>query len=151
MPHKDFLTVTAFLCDKVLEERDGVLSAIRIVDVFFFRRVPEMPEEKQAVVANLVILTKAQPGTTSEHAIKVDLLRPDGERVKVGESETTSMRAKFPEAPGGFNLSLTVGVKTKVPGLHFFIINLDDEEITRVPFTLIEQPPLPEHETATKN
>jgi hypothetical protein len=46
------LSATAFACERLLQEADGVISAIRIVDVFYApaERPPDVPENALPLV-----------------------------------------------------------------------------------------------------
>src|ERR1041385_470220 len=74
-----FTLVSAFLCERVLQEKDNVFSAIRIVDIF---QIPENATEETVVRFVAVVLLKALPSDES-FRIGVTLVRVAGDREKL--------------------------------------------------------------------
>ena len=141
MPLPPDLSVSVFICEKALREADGILSAIRLVDVFLVSRPPDVPVEQQIVQMHVVAVIRSQTITLGRHTIRLDLLRPNGERRPGPEQiEATIDEPNFP-APRGISLAAQVGVVAKQQGTHWWILQLDDEEIARAPFTLLELKP----------
>ena len=67
-------SINAFICEKILQESDGVLSSIRIVDVFNFVRNPDIPIDKLVVNTVVVVNGVTELGDSREHAIRLELV-----------------------------------------------------------------------------
>jgi hypothetical protein len=76
---KSLISITAIICEKILVERDRVLSAIRIVDLFFVDMATGVPPDKVAAMLSLLVSTKFSGADDQLHSIEIKLLRPDGE------------------------------------------------------------------------
>ena len=132
-----FEFVSAFICERVLMEADGVTSAIRIVDIFF---VPEGAPEEAIVPFYLIVLLKTVPVPDEEIRIGVTLIRANGERERLpdppGQPFKLQLFSGDPSIPGGFSLILHANIKPRNMGTCFLEIDVDGEPVTRVPFTL---------------
>lgn len=135
------ISVYAIVCERALQEQDGVVSAIRIVDVFYVEPVPDIPVEKRAIGITILASGRVAPEDDSEHTLEFFLVRPDGESTRLGEPSTGRYKSKVPGAPGGFNAILQIGVIPRVMGLHHVRVMLDGVEVARAVFTLAERKP----------
>jgi hypothetical protein len=139
-------SVSAFICQQALLEQDGVTSAIRLVDLF---RVPEphpdKPDEQRPVVQMYaVVIIKTIPGYTGEHDIAFRILNTVGEMNTVG-TQRASFSSRFgPEMPGGATLAIQMNIGVNRPGTLYLCIYVDEEEVTRTPFTFTPLPIAPE-------
>lgn len=135
MPSK-LTSVSAFLCEKILMEADGVLSAIRLVELFNFTPASDVPLEKQGPTMVLYVNGKLPPGDNDEHIVELFLLRPNGETTALEGPPRTKMASTFAGFPGGFAIGLQLTVPATQMGLHHFIVKFDGEEVRRLPFML---------------
>jgi hypothetical protein len=94
----NIIAVSAFICEKLLREANGVL-AVRFVDLFF---VPDSPisltDESTypgPISARLLLSRSNHHRGTSEHLIDMRIVKPEGETRVLGESR-----------PDAFNLVL---------------------------------------------
>jgi hypothetical protein len=127
----------AVICERILNEIDGVQSAIRIVDVFQFKRQPDIPIEQQALMVSAVISIRVLENDQQEHATNIKLIRPDGEESVVGEPTRAKVNQKIEGVPGGMNIVLQLGIVPKQMGLHSLVVEFDGEEVARTIFTLM--------------
>lgn len=76
--------IGAFFCERVLKEEDGVLSAIRIVDVFNVHVPTEMPPDvTPAIQLTMVAIFKSEePGTCT---LTFEILSPSGKKYRGGQ------------------------------------------------------------------
>ena len=142
----------ALICEHIVHEKeDEVLSAFRIVDVFYVATRPELPAEKQAIMLQVLVMSRFPIDDDSEHTLEIFLERPDGETQSFGEAFKSKAQLgvgkNIPGHPPGINLKLRAGVTTRTLGLHHVRVDLDGEEISRIPFTLHERlfPEVPKH------
>jgi hypothetical protein len=75
-----FLTAAA-ICERVLQERDGVLSAIRIVDRITLTAAGEVPEHlPEFPPHNLTVLVSFKSGNArGRHTVSFRVEKPSGE------------------------------------------------------------------------
>lgn len=122
------LVAIACICEHVLESKDGVLSAIRIVDTF---RIDlgegESGGQKPKLKLNLLIGLKSGD-VIGAHEVGLRLRTPGGKT------------SEFPRAPVRFDgehrgVNLVVGFELVVSelGLYWFDLLWGDEVLTRIP------------------
>lgn len=130
----------ALLCQKVLEEKDGVLSAIRIVDrvTHNYTTSTEDPFSARPTAkvefAFLLILKSGQnPGLTN---IKIVPKKPDNsELLPLG----STMHLDPPDNRGG-NLVINASVTFDQQGVWWFEVFINDVRRTRIPLEVIFLP-----------
>jgi hypothetical protein len=128
------------ICERVITDKeDGVVSLIRIVDIFTVTHPLNLPAENRPVAVQAFFTARFPPNDKGDHSIEFSLERPDGEVVIVGRGETDLDEAKeqIPDAPSGLHLTTKFGVYPKIMGTHYIIVSLDGEEVQRAPFTRV--------------
>jgi hypothetical protein len=136
------ISVSAFVCEKILKESDGVLSAIRIIDVFMVRdQHPARPEGEFPTVQTFAcVLIKASPGKY-EHSLRVKMQNSAGEINELGEPFNLTLENKqgMGDIPTGASIQIELNIAVKRYGTYALIIYIDGEEASRVPFTILQQ------------
>ena len=145
MPQK-LLCADILICDSILQEADGVSSVIRLVDLFTVRPAPDVPVEKQVFPIKALVTLKGQIGDSSEHNIRIEMIRPSGENQVLLEKAIPVASRFGPSIPGGATLVLHIGVIVREMGTHYIRLLDDGEELIKVPFTL--KPPEPDSQEA---
>ena len=142
MPNPGPHVVAAAICEKVLQEQDGVLSLIRIIDRVMIQvrgdQVPgELPEGGGMNVTLAVLLRSGD--ARGRHPISVSVETPDGR-----ELPPQPMDVLFEQPDAGANLILNMSLPA-IEGLYWLIVTVDDRELTRTPLRVIYQrmPTLP--------
>jgi hypothetical protein len=98
MPLPSYLISASLLvCERVLRESDNVLSAIRVVDVFY---VPQKPPEISGdlfplVQAYALASLRSIPGYVGKHVLQLRLINTVGESSVVGTQDMS-----FENKPG---------------------------------------------------
>jgi hypothetical protein len=134
-----FEFVSALLCERILREADGIVSAIRIVDIF---QVPENPPENFSVKFFAFVTLKTVPVPESASVVLgATLIKPDGTRSPITPADREPVTIKQfrddPSVPGGVSLVVEVNVKPQTMGTSVLEIDVDGVPVTRVPFTLL--------------
>ena len=130
----------AFLCEKVLEQKDGVLSAIRIVDRFTYNYTasPENPSTGvttfKAIFTFVLILKSGQnPGVTN---IKIVPRRPDNSALpplnQTIHLDTPSNK--------GHNVVINSNFTFDQKGVWWFEVLINDVPRTKIPMEVIFLP-----------
>jgi hypothetical protein len=132
------LLAAAFLCEKVLLEKDEVVSAIRIVDTLFVSIPSNLPTDPKPViqVTALVCFKKASPGVEAEkHQAGLRLHLPSGK-----EQPPSTMDFTFkPDEVAGANLIVNMSLPAQEFGKYWLDVAVDGEPMTRIPFRLLEK------------
>ena len=126
----------AVLCENVLQEKDGVLSAIRIVDrVTQSAQGPEPPDEMPALPLQLKMLLTFRAGEArGRFSVKLQPETPSGQQLDVAE-------LPLQLNPGaGANLIIDFGFVAEDEGLYWIDVSLQDERLTRIPLTVVYEP-----------
>lgn len=126
-----YLTVAA-ICDKALQEKDGVISLIRVVDKLTSSAVgPDAPEQMPPFPVNLSLVIMLRAGeTSSTHTITI---RPQAPAPTPSPPET-EVPVSFSGVPGeGTNLVVNLAFVTATEGQYWFDILLDGHLLSRVP------------------
>lgn len=130
-------SVSVLICEKILQEEDGTCSAIRIVDTFLVSLVPDVPVEKQSMDLQILVVVKTTD--LAEHSFRLGVIRPDGESRDAGTTVPVVSTTSDPRSPGGFNVVTKLGLVPRQFGTYYLSVVLDDEEVARKPFTLLQQ------------
>lgn len=121
----------ALLCEKVLQEKEGSLSLIRIADNIQYRPVGAPEGVKPIINIQGLVGLKSGP-VKGNHTMKIVVERPSGERKEVFSQPVT-----FLGRDHGQNLILNVGLAIEQDGLYWFDVMFDDEVLTRIPLMVI--------------
>jgi hypothetical protein len=128
-PPKPWVNVAAF-CEKVLIERDSVVSAIRIVDVVM---VPDDAPRGAAIPLSVLVVLRAGD-FIGDAQVSLMLEEPDGTRKPFPEK----WPVMFPgNEQGGVNLVVNFALAVQTLGLYWVEIIWNDEILTRIPLKLV--------------
>lgn len=131
---KPFVTVACF-CEKVLEEADHVMTAIRIVDIYYVPPIPDAGPDgpfPAIVVEGLVSLKSGD--LVGSHTIAFVMENTQGARTQL--SPVGGWPVVFEGGEHGVNLKLKFPIGVKNFGLCWFDVIFDDEVLTRIPLRL---------------
>ena len=133
----------AFFCERVLQETDGTLSAIRIVDRAQMHVIAIDQQGRRATEVDAAIL----PGTEILQVQALIALRAGSFRGaatlglrgvassgKVEDIHTGPI--EFVEGHVGVNLMLNIAITVSEPGMHWFDVLLDGRVLTRMPLDI---------------
>lgn len=126
----------AAFCEKVLQEGDGVLSLIRVIDRVILTTnaagAPAELPEGGVVSARLVVSLKADDAQ-GRYPIIIRAQAPSGAYLP-----DQSFDATFERDERGVNLLLDMALPA-VEGLYWFEILVDEKLLTRVPLRIMYQ------------
>lgn len=130
----------AVLCERVLAEKDDVLSVIRLVDMFYVQVPKELPEGAQPVVPLTVLLSfkRGDEPDTNKHQAKLKIQGPKG------PIQDLPGAMDFVFKPGevaSANLIITIQLGVKDFGRFRLDVFVDEKgPIAEIPFMLLERP-----------
>jgi len=122
-------------CEKVLQEKDGVLSLIRIIDKFVLTITgKEPPNELPPEVAPLTIVM-GWAGGLGSHEASFSITRPDGTTQKSPQTWSFHLDALH----RGHSIILSVPVEVTKAGVYWIEFILNGEVKGRTPFQVVYQ------------
>lgn len=118
----------AFLCENILQEKDNVISAIRIVDVFFTEERYEAVEEEPipASIARGLLLFRGGPG---EFNATIKVIAPDGK-----EDVVATVNIPLRGGNHSYNVKLIIPVPLNKVGSFQMKVDLEGETLIQIPF-----------------
>lgn len=128
-----FVALACF-CENVLEDKDGVLSAIRVVDTYTLPPLPEgaeLPNGLRGVILLNGLITLKSGDVVGNGVISVVMHKTNGEQSVVGK---WPMALKGEEYGATLRLQMPLGVKNF--GLIWFDVLWNDALLTRIPLKL---------------
>ena len=131
---KPHVSVACF-CETLLEDKDGTLSAIRIVDTYTLPTdAMDVPPDviPAIVVTGLVALKSGE--VTGPHTVRLVLENPLGVRTDLSPKEGWPVVLKGGHS--GVNLKIRFPLGVKNFGQCWFDVVFDDEVLTRMPLRL---------------
>ena len=124
----------ALICERVLQEQDGVITAVRVIDrVFFFTDPDGQPLNPQHPVTFLI--TFKSGAARGSYTISVEREKPSAERSAVLQAPVF-----FEGEDRGVNVIVSAAFEPDQPGLYWFDVLFEGERVTRVPLRAIYQP-----------
>lgn len=136
--------VAAIFCDHILEEKENVLSAIRIVDRVTFSIVPDedaaaaigpMPLTSRIgpnlLVFNLLIMLKSGD-FKGRGKVRTVTFAPSGKRMGEAIAEVELLGGST-----GANVIFRGAFAPKESGVHWFDLYFDDRLLTRTPIEIL--------------
>lgn len=130
---------TAVICDKVLQEKDGVCSAIRIIDRITRTAMGPTPAKQMEPFTHPLALLLAMKAGQARGTYQVEIrpVKPNAEQ------SLPSLRSTvFFEGPDerGVNLVSEMIIGFDQEGLWWFDVYLNDRRITRIPLRIVYLP-----------
>ena len=125
----------AFICEKILNEKDNVKTAVRMVDrLTVMVSGPGVPEQMPTYENELQLFLKLKPGNKSgRHRIALRLIDPNGKARNTLEQSVTL----DPSPNQGIEYSINLKLKLDSEGVYWFELYFDDFLWTKVPLELI--------------
>jgi uncharacterized protein DUF6941 len=126
----------ALLCESVLQEKDGRLSIIRVINRITQQAVGADTSEKMpAITIRLTALISFRAGfARGSYNVKLRPITPSGKRLP-----EVSLPILLEGEDRGHNLILPVMFQAAEEGLYWFDVLLAERLITRIPLRLLYQ------------
>jgi hypothetical protein len=125
----------ALVCERVLQEQDGVVSAIRIIDRVMF--IAESDGTLMQPVQPIVFLIQFKSGSArGRYSLTLRMEKPSGEEVPLIDGA----HIFFEGEERGVNVVLNAGFEPDQEGLYWFDLLFEGERVTRIPLRAIYQP-----------
>ncbi|SRR6266851_4649398 len=134
MPENGPYLKAALLCENVIEDKQGVLSLIRIVDRFQQTAIgPDAPADMPPfpLATNLVLMFASGEARGSAE-IALALRKPDGL-----SQELTTVPVLWEGEDRGANVVLQLQLLLTMQGLYWVEVRLESEMLTRMPLRVV--------------
>lgn len=128
----------AVVCERTLEEKDGVMSFIRIIDrIQITAHGPEVPDKIPTGQVQVMVVVSLKPGKArGRHSLSITAEKPSTERHKTAE-----IPVLFEGEDRGVNIVARTTLQVDQEGLYWFLIHLDgDQFLTKIPLRIVYQP-----------
>ncbi len=128
---------TAVFCEKVLQEKDGVVSVIRIVDRFILTASGPQPPEKMPpmTIATTAFLSFKSGFAKGSHTVKLVSMDPSGRPA----GPEALLPVFFEGDDRGANITVNVNLRVAEEGLYWFEVLLGERLITKIPLRVVYQ------------
>ena len=127
------------LCEKVLVEKDGVVSAIRLVDKFIVspkdKKAARQIQEK-GVLVNARLLLVFLVEELEKLDLEIQLKGPDGKTIS-----KQNISSEIVKGQNKLNINVELQLNLKSVGRHIFVINTLRKALIDIPFELVHLPP----------
>lgn len=127
----------ACFCDMVIEDKNGVLSLIRVIDrVTRTIRASSPPDEMPPgpYKTHLVLMLKSG-SALGRSALKVVPRLPSGET-----RDPVNVTVHFEGEEKGQNVVMNMEIPLEMEGLYWFEVYIDEEKLTSIPLRVIYNP-----------
>ena len=133
MPLKGPLLQTAVFCEMVIEDKNQVLSLIRIIDrIVVEASGPNAPEEMPAVPHQMTAVLSFKSGSARGRTqLRLVMEKPDTDSKEIWSS---SMHAESPDR--GQNFVFRFPAIFDLEGVYWFHVYVEDDVVTSMPLTL---------------
>jgi hypothetical protein len=128
--------IAAMLCEKVLQEKDGAISVIRVVDrIAVTVNAASSPETMPPTAVSLYALISLKSGSARGRAtVKWRTETPSG--LKLPDQLFPVL---FEGEDRGVNLIITLNMVVEQEGVYWFSVLLDEQLLTRIPLRILYQ------------
>ncbi|HEY1902117.1 MAG TPA: hypothetical protein VGG56_06790 [Terracidiphilus sp.] len=136
-----FLSATCLICERVLRETDNAVSVIRLVNIFSFKSIPDLPVDKQAVPIVVFGIVQFSANDDDKHTVVLVIVRPDGEQSEVPLTTDQQIPVgPIIELPRAAHIIAQLGVVPRQVGIHQVVLKVDGIERARTQFVLRQAP-----------
>jgi hypothetical protein len=127
----------AIICERVLQEQDGTISAIRLIDrLTHFVRGPDAPETLPRFQQPITFLIAFKSGAArGRYEVQIRVEKPSTEQTDFGR-----WPVYFEGEERGVNLVFNVIFEPELEGLYWFDLFFQGERLTRMPLRVVYQP-----------
>jgi hypothetical protein len=136
--------VAAVFCEKVLLERDNVVTPVRVIDRVYLNRdsYEASTQDANAFVQIAFLLKYISVNYSGKHTLSISVLNPAGKESNLIEPAPIVFAANRI----GIQVRIEVNIRVKDLGRYWAVVRLDDEVSVRTPLELT----LPEEESEQK-
>jgi hypothetical protein len=121
------------ICERVLQEKDNVLSLIRIVDQFTVTITGKEPPDQLPRGFKPLTIIMSWVGGLGSHEAAFNIISPGGETQRSPQSWSFTLNA----INQGHNIIVTLPVSIVKEGVYWIEFILNDQVKSRIPFQIL--------------
>jgi hypothetical protein len=121
--------IAALICERVLQEQDGAVTAVRIIDRVTF--ATRRDQERLPYPIWFLIMFKSG-STRGSHTVRIEVETPSTERLPVLEAQ-----ALFEGEDRGVNVVVNAHFAPSDAGVYWYDVYFGDTRVTRIPLRAI--------------
>lgn len=127
----------AVLCERIMQEADGVISLIRVVDrITHTVTDPDPPESMPPTVFQLTAVIAMRSGAArGRYTVTLRTENPSGVQLP-----SLEMPVHFEGEERGANLAVNVALQADQEGLYWIDVLFEEDLMTRIPLRVIYRP-----------
>lgn len=140
------LVAGAFFCERVIQEQDGVLTIVRIIDTLYIHQVvklaapvpvqPPVGFPTQSVQSGLHLVVLLKSGDyRGQGVLNLRGLKPSGEPLKA--RTPTEIPVELKGGHYGANVVINLGMPFELSGIYWFELYFDGHVLTRMPLSVV--------------
>jgi len=123
----------ALICERVIQETDGVLSIVRVVETFTVAPIRDLPAGvKRGIEFTLLIMLKSGD-VKGKSKVSIRLRYPSGKTKPMGDHEIV-----LEGGHSGIQVIIQTRVGIEEWGVHWFDIAWEGQMLTSIPLRLVE-------------
>jgi len=126
--------IAALLCERVIEEKDGSLSIIRLADKITITIPAETTLRPKPVIALTGLVSLKGGDFSGKGTLSIIKINPKGER-EPPKSQPALIDLKGAEQ--GINTILRMEIGVEQEGVHWFEVLFNNHMLTRIPLTVV--------------
>lgn len=127
----------AFFCERVIEDKEGILTVVRIVDRIVQTAIGvDTPDVMPPANVSLTLLIALRSGEArGRHDVQIAAENPSGLRKPLAQAFSVLLEGE----DRGANLVINLNFTAPQEGLYWFDVLVDQRRVTRVPLRLVYQ------------
>ena len=129
--------IAGLLCEKVLQEKDGSLTVVRIADRVTYDRPEGLPESAEIGIALAGLVAIKSGSIKGAFNLRIVINSPSGKR-----QEGPLMPVVLEGGDQGQNFILNFSIGLKEEGVYWFDVMFEDEVLTRIPLVVAKKKPI---------
>lgn len=133
--------VAAFFCENLIEDKDNVLTAIRIIDTYYLTlptNLPDLPPDVKPAIEVTGLISLKSGDVVGPYKLDLMMRRPTKGEKPVRLSPEGGWPVVFNGGEHGVNLKMKFPLGVKTFGLYWFDVMWENELLTSIPLNLIE-------------
>ena len=123
----------ALFCEKVIQEKDDVITIIRMVDTYQLKYSKDPPPGVQPTIQPSLLVTLKSGELTGKGEVAVSVSKPSGGK----PTEARTFPVLLKGDVHGVNLITSLSIRVTEYGLYWFNILWNGALITRIPLRII--------------
>src|SRR5687768_9914206 len=131
MNNKEPFVQAALVCENVLQDKDNVISVIRMVDRFRVQIPPDAPPNVRPAIEFKLLLSLKSGAITGKSTVAFEGRSPSGKHSEFGESEIVLNGGEH-----GVNVIANVTAAVEELGVHWIDVRWNGKSLTQIPWAV---------------